>query len=176
MVFNFEPHNNRSDQLNLLNENREVSTCHATDSSPAVSEDTCTESDAVHLSVIEGVVSHHTSISVASEVFEVALGCDRGVVSSCRKIAVKGTSTCPHREFVNNHILCVASVGDLHAFSSSCQTEVSAPGSDSGETTSPGADKTLKSYVSLTGKTDLRTTLSSHDGVIDSLPPKLLYG
>ena len=100
--------------------------------------------------------------------------CDRGVVFRCRKIAIKCTPTCLHLELVNNHVLCVASVGDLHAFSSFGQTEVSVLNSAGGETTSVGVDIACKFYVSLTGKTDLRITLSSHDGVIDSVPLKLL--
>merc|ERR1740117_2022470 len=103
-----------------------------------------------------------------------AIVCDRGVVCSCRKIAIKCTPTCLHLELVNNHVLCVATVGDLHAFSSFGQTEVSILDSASGETSSIGVDITCKFYVSFTGKTDLRITLSSHDGVIDSVPLKLL--
>ena len=100
--------------------------------------------------------------------------CDRGVVCSCRKSAIKATPICLHLELVNNHILCVASVGDLHAFSIFGQTEVSVLDSASGETTSVCADSAIKFYVSLTGKTDLRITLTSHDDVIDSEPLKLL--
>ena len=100
--------------------------------------------------------------------------CDRGVVCSCRKVAIKCTPTCLHLELVNNHVSCVASVGDLHAFSSFGQTEVSVLDSASGETTSYGVNIACKFYLSLTGKTDLRITLSSHDSVIDSVPLKLL--